>query len=262
MKKIFLVITLFLAFFAFISVPSVVACHFDDVVITADCEGFSISGLACINGEFHEGVDIKYDLAVNYTDASGVGMVVPVFGFGTRILQEPGVNDCKPFEISGAWEAEFCGDVIINGTVDLVSINHSSETDSVALETEMFFCPCACTRTPGYYKKSDHWPDGVDSLMIGGVVYTKRQLILRLKMPVRGDMAIKLSQHLIAAMLNVINVPGNNTPLIQLYISMANSYFADPTGCDKHCAEDMKDVLDEFNNSGEYWCDIEEDEKE
>ncbi|RJP92389.1 MAG: hypothetical protein C4518_06975 [Desulfobacteraceae bacterium] len=254
MKKFFLIFCLFSAFFTLIFISPVAACHFEDVVITADCEGFTISGRACINGNWHEGVDISYNLAVNYTDGSGIETVIPVFGFGTQILQEPGVNDCKPFEISGAWEDEFCGDVFITGTIDLVSINNSSETDAVVLETDIFFCPCGCTRTPGYWKNPKKpWP--VEELTIGGVLYSKAALMEKLNLPARGDISIKLFHHLIAAMLNVINVPANNAPSIQLIIEAADAYFTDPTGCDKKCVVALKNALETFNASGKYLCD-------
>jgi hypothetical protein len=61
-----------------------------------------------------------------------------------------------------------------------------------------------CTLTQGYWKThSGAWP--VSSLAIGGVTYSKSQLIGLLKTPPRGDASIILAHQLIAALLNVAN---------------------------------------------------------
>ena len=59
-----------------------------------------------------------------------------------------------------------------------------------------------CPRTPGYWKNHpDAWP--VDSLTIGGKVYTMAELMTLLKTPVRTDASLILAHQLIAAKLNL-----------------------------------------------------------
>lgn len=257
MKKIFLTLSLFIAFLTFIFIPPAVACHFGEVELNADCDGFIISGELCAHWFWHDGATMTYNLQINYTDAYGFSTVIPVYGFATRYIDSD-IPACLPFEpISGAWETEFCGDVFITGTLDLVSLNDPGETDSAILNTLTEYCPCACTRTPGYWKNPKKpWP--VDSLVIGGVTYTRSELLVLLKLPAKehdffGN-DVKLFHHLVAAMLNVAAEPDNNTPSIQALITAADAYFEfgtwgllDPGA--------MKDALDDFNNSGEYLCD-------
>lgn len=58
-----------------------------------------------------------------------------------------------------------------------------------------------CTRTQGYWKTHPSaWP--VSGLTIGGVEYTKQQLIGFLKTPPRGDASVILGHQLVAALLN------------------------------------------------------------
>jgi cysteine-rich repeat protein len=59
-----------------------------------------------------------------------------------------------------------------------------------------------CTLTQGYWKNHpDAWPTG--SLQLGTNTYTKAELLVILKTPVRGNGLISLSHQLIAAKLNV-----------------------------------------------------------
>lgn len=61
-----------------------------------------------------------------------------------------------------------------------------------------------CTYTQGYWKNHEAaWP--VDSLELGGVTYTKAELLTLLDTPVSGDASLILSHQLIAAKLNVAN---------------------------------------------------------
>src|SRR5438045_1353979 len=59
-----------------------------------------------------------------------------------------------------------------------------------------------CTLTQGYWKNHpDAWP--VSSLKLGSVTYTKVELIVILKTPVRGNGLVALAHQLIAAKLNL-----------------------------------------------------------
>lgn len=65
-----------------------------------------------------------------------------------------------------------------------------------------------CTFTQGYWKthasgKKDAWP--VASLEIGGIVYTKAELVAIMEAPTAGNGIMSLVQQLIAAKLNVLS---------------------------------------------------------
>lgn len=62
-----------------------------------------------------------------------------------------------------------------------------------------------CTLTQGYWKNhADSWP--TDTLTLGGVSYTKAQLLTLLRTPVRGDASVNLAHQLIASLLNLHSV--------------------------------------------------------
>jgi len=70
--------------------------------------------------------------------------------------------------------------------------------------------PTGCTLTQGYWKnhagykkQADAWP--VQSLSIGGIVYTKAELVAIMQAPTAGNGIMSLVQQLIAAKLNVLN---------------------------------------------------------
>jgi len=65
-----------------------------------------------------------------------------------------------------------------------------------------------CTFTQGYWKthasgKKDKWP--VDNLDIGGINYTKAELVTIMEAPTAGNGIMSLVQQLIAAKLNILN---------------------------------------------------------
>jgi len=65
-----------------------------------------------------------------------------------------------------------------------------------------------CTFTQGYWKthasgKKDKWP--VDNLDIGGINYTKAELVAIMEAPTAGNGIMSLVQQLIAAKLNILN---------------------------------------------------------
>ena len=67
-----------------------------------------------------------------------------------------------------------------------------------------------CTFTQGYWKnhaglknQADAWP--VQTLTIGGIVYTKAELVAIMQAPTKGNGIMSLVQQLIAAKLNVAN---------------------------------------------------------
>jgi len=59
-----------------------------------------------------------------------------------------------------------------------------------------------CTLTRGYWRNHEEaWP--VDSLTMGGEVYTKAECLELLSLPTEGDVSISLSAQLIATLLNL-----------------------------------------------------------
>ena len=110
-------------------------------------------------------------------------------------------------------------------------------------ECKDIFCP----RSQGYWKNHpEAWP--VDALLIGGELYTKDELLVKLKSPPRGDMELILIKQLIAAKLN--KEAGADTDSIDEVIDQADECLE--TGdCSRGRLEDLKDKLDRFNNSGD-----------
>jgi hypothetical protein len=110
-------------------------------------------------------------------------------------------------------------------------------------ECKDIFCP----RSQGYWKNHpEAWP--VDALLIGGELYTKDELLVKLKSPPKGDMELILIKQLIAAKLN--KEAGADTDSIDEVIDQADECLE--TGdCSRGRLEDLKDKLDRFNNSGE-----------
>ena len=107
------------------------------------------------------------------------------------------------------------------------------------------------TGTIGYWKNHpEAWP--VDSIELGGVVYTRDQAIALMKQPVRGDITIALVAQLIAAKLNVL--VGNDGSCVADTIVAADAYLvahplgSKPKGADKSTGEALKTTLDEYNN--------------
>lgn len=105
------------------------------------------------------------------------------------------------------------------------------------------------TGTIGYWKNHD-WP--VSSIELGGVVYSEDAARDLLRSPVRGDMSVALAQQLIAAKLNV--TIGNDASCVAATIAAADAWLAEhPPGSNpkrgaKSEGEDLKDVLDAYNN--------------
>ena len=85
-----------------------------------------------------------------------------------------------------------------------------------------------CTRTLGYWKNHpDDWP--VSDLLVGGVNYTKTQLINILRTAPRGDATYILIHQLIAAKLNILS--GASSSAIATTITSADNFLiAHPLG--------------------------------
>jgi hypothetical protein len=110
-----------------------------------------------------------------------------------------------------------------------------------------------CTRTQGYWKNHPNaWP--TSSLTLGGLTYTKAQLLAILKTPTQGNGAVSLMRQLIAAKLNVIATGISDSGMLSA-INAANALL---TSCgnvkvptcvlDPSLTSDLVDTLDDYNN--------------
>ena len=117
-----------------------------------------------------------------------------------------------------------------------------------------------CTLTQGFWKNHpEAWP--VDTILIGGVSFTRESALGLLKAPPRGDAGYILVHQLIAAKLNVLN--GADDSSIAAAIDAADAWFAShaigtpPTGEDRETAVMLAGQLDAFNNglAGPPHCD-------
>ncbi|MDQ3365678.1 MAG: DUF4215 domain-containing protein [Myxococcota bacterium] len=111
-----------------------------------------------------------------------------------------------------------------------------------------------CTLTQGYWKNHEEaWP--VASLALGGVSYTKAQLLSILRTPVKGNGLISLSHQLIAAKLNLAN--GASSSSIDDAIDDADDLIGNlvvpPVGTghlSPSATSGVAGALDGFNNGG------------
>ena len=87
----------------------------------------------------------------------------------------------------------------------------------------------ACTWTPGYWKNHpDAWPTSATPMTIGGNQYSKNDLLVFLRTPVRGDAWMNLMQKYIAMQLSKATVYGTDADYL---LEAAEEWFDDnPTG--------------------------------
>jgi len=113
--------------------------------------------------------------------------------------------------------------------------------------------PSPGTGTPGYWKNHpEAWP--VDSIMIGGITYTKNQAIAIIAAPVKGDKTYTMFQALVSAKLNVII--GNPDSCIADSITSADAWMGNyPVGSKvEGSSQEWKDgeplyiKMDNYNN--------------
>ena len=98
-----------------------------------------------------------------------------------------------------------------NSAIETI-INGGDPKGVVVRFTNTFVPPpsTGCTFTQGYWKnhagykkQADAWP--AQSLTIGGIVYTKAELVAIMQAPTAGNGIMSLVQQLIAAKLNILN---------------------------------------------------------
>ncbi len=108
-----------------------------------------------------------------------------------------------------------------------------------------------CSFTIGFWKTHpDAWP--VDTLTLGGVVYTKEQALALLNTPPRGDATIILAHQLIGAKLNVAN-GADPTDVAQAIADADDWLIAHPVGTkpkgpSREPGILLSETLDAYNN--------------
>ena len=237
--------------FVFASSFSAEACHFDNIVVEADCEGFSITGQYCASAEWHPIGTIEYLFTVDYD-----GQIIEVSG-AVNVNTTPEWSCENGFTVSHSW-GELCGEsIIINGVVDLLSSGYLHDTITLEPPIELI-CPCdvGCNRTPGYWKTHpEAWP--VEEITIGGVTYSKEDAIALMEMPVAKDKTYTMFDALVAAKLNV--VVGSDVSCVAGIISAAEDWMAayGPVGAGVGAGgknspwregEPFYGILDQYNN--------------
>ena len=111
-----------------------------------------------------------------------------------------------------------------------------------------------CTRTQGYWKTHPQaWP--VSQLKLGGIWYTKAELLAILKTPTQGNGAVSLARQLIAAKLNVV-ATGITDPGLLKAIADATALLKQ--GCQTvkipdcvlhpSLTSELTDLLDDYNS--------------
>jgi hypothetical protein len=109
-----------------------------------------------------------------------------------------------------------------SGTTLVVTTNDSYSIDNIVIEWDVPDDDPG-TGTPGYWKNHpEAWP--VDTITVGGVIYTKDQAIANMNTPGGGDKTYNMFSQLVAAMLNV--AIGNDDSCIASTITAANAWLA------------------------------------
>lgn len=109
---------------------------------------------------------------------------------------------------------------------------------------------CVGTGTPGYWKNHpEAWP--VNSIVVGGINYTKAQAITAMSTAPAGDNTYTMFRHLVSAKLNVLI--GNITNCISATIASADQWLiANPlgsgSGANWTTGAPLATSLDDYNN--------------
>lgn len=154
---------------------------------------------------------LDFDGAVDYSGSSGITLP-NLLGTVSSSFTKYAPGDASflaLFTASGPSSVPFVVTAIgasqASGSGNMKAI-FTAEADfnvTVCYNYHLAGCTPLGTATIGYYKKSDHWPTGVNSVVIcPTLTYTKAQAIAILNSAVSGDKSISLAQQLIAAILN------------------------------------------------------------
>ena len=217
------------------------ATHFENLVLNADCRGWSATGGVITS---HDSVEIRYMVEL----LDGTTLIEQYSASKIFILSD------LTFNYGEIWTSELCGEYTVNGVFELIRIGRDL-ADKKEFTTS-FTCECqspdTCTGTPGYWKNHpDAWP--VEELTIGGSPFDKDYLLDIFNTPMNLDKRLKLFHHLVAAKLNVLR--GASYEGINDAITAADDFFAmSPLGTKldktaRKMIDGLKAPLEEFNES-------------
>jgi hypothetical protein len=204
-----------------------------------------IDGYVYGNGKPVEGIVVR---VYRVSDSSEIPEGYDVsLGYGVGELGKATTNMSGYFHIAWlyAWGSTYkvVAETPVGDIVNYVTVYCGSTT-------QVNFC-YYYYYTIGYWKTHpEAWP--VDSLTIGGVPYTQKQLLGILWNAKAKDATSMLAAQLIAAKLNVEN--GVDPTSISDTISDADEFLtiyplgSNPRGVDREYALMLKDALDYFNN--------------
>ena len=220
------------------------ATHFNNPVLNADCEGWSVSGEVVLG---YESNTLTY-----YVELYEGMTLIEEYTGSEDFLKS--MDPSPLFSYSGMWSSELCGEYMAKVMLEVTSGGQIQATEEL---TVTFVCECPppsdeCTGTPGYWKNHrDMWP--VDELMVGGQLFTKMELIEIFNWPANQFKQIKLFHHLVAAKLNFIK--GATYEGIEDAISAADDFLVMyPLGSEidntaRKMIDGLKAPLEMFNES-------------
>ena len=237
MKKKCLIITMLVVSALCFSSLSAYAFHLENTTLTADCNGYSVTGE--VKGPYANW--IMSNFCIQYTMTITNGTTTITRSGNAAFLVPPGLtNDDKvPFTITGGWGEEICGlDFEATGHIDLYA---ECRSDLFQVGQDLgplyFDCPCdyGCTLTFGYWKTHSQYgpapydatweqiqPNGENSnFFLSGknwhqVLWTS---------PAGGSAYYILAHQYIAAVLNQKN-GATSTTTVNLALATAQNFFA------------------------------------
>ena len=230
-------------------------------LFAAQASAMDISGLVKVNGTDMPGVLIGYyDCAdgaflgavqSGATDSSSgapsnFSITTPSENIRLELYyhptpdQVPLADQCRTFVD--------CGEILPVNGLAMVSLNMACDFSKGDCDKDQ-----PGVRSPGYWKNhSEQWP--VDSITMGGRIYTKLQAIALMRLPEKGDKTKSVFRHLVAARLNVI--AGNDDSCIADAIEAADAWLMRFPICSRVKASSSQwkrisasvSMLDDYNN--------------
>ncbi len=227
------------------------ATRYDSFDATADCSGWSVEGSAKVGSADSPYVNIEYTVAMSQDGT--------VLEEQTGLLRAYYQADADPFSVSGSFENIPSGNVVISGHFFLP---HTTTGDSIQTFAFEMNCGAAVTaHRPAYWRHHpEAWP--VDSIVIGGVSYSKNEARDLMRGCFRHPVVKRLFRHTLAAKLNVANgVPGDMTQMINAgdaFLATHNFHCRLPR-VERREARGLKNNLREFNRGTDNKAAYEED---
>jgi hypothetical protein len=175
------------------------ACY-QDVVFTADCTGFTIEGYWTAYWPNHFENTISYSISINGIEVTS-GTHYPEW-----VADAPNYSP-QHFIISGLWTELPFGDIVVDGSIDIIATNGNS-IDYLPIGPISLNCPLLESEgcTPGYWKNHEEaWDtynpeDSFNTALDVNLFDPDITLMEALK--ARGGHENRLARHAAAALLN------------------------------------------------------------